>query len=179
VALGATIYQFEITLSDVDRGVYETLSLRVARHPSESIEYLVTRVLAYCLEHQEGIAFTKGVGDPDEPAILVRDLTGAIAAWIEIGSPDADRLHKAAKASPRVAVYTIRDPQVLLRQLEGKKIHKGESIPVYGFDKPFFDALVSRVDRRTVLDLSVTERHLYLTIGGQSLEGRVVEHRLG
>jgi uncharacterized protein YaeQ len=105
VALSSTIYNFDIQLSDVDRNVYETLALRVARHPSETEEYLVTRVLAYCLEYVEGIAFSKGLAQADEPAIVVRDLTGDLRAWIEVGAPDADRLHKASKAAPRVAVY--------------------------------------------------------------------------
>ena len=86
MALTATIYNFEVDLAHADRGVYETLVVRAARHPSESEDYLVTRVLAYCLEHTEGIAFsTGGLSDPDEPALAIRDLTGAITAWIEIG----------------------------------------------------------------------------------------------
>ncbi|MDH4312532.1 MAG: YaeQ family protein, partial [Gammaproteobacteria bacterium] len=75
MALGATMYVFEVRLADADRGVYEALTLRVARHPSETAEYLVTRMFAYCLEYAEGIAFSKGLSDPDEPAISVRDLT--------------------------------------------------------------------------------------------------------
>ena len=82
MALTATIYTFDIDLADVDRGVYETIALRVARHPSESEEYLVTRLLAYCLEYREGIAFSSGLSDPDAPTIAVRDLTGAIRVWI-------------------------------------------------------------------------------------------------
>src|SRR3982074_860064 len=84
VALTATIYNIDIDLADADRGVYETLGLRVARHPSESEEYLVTRILAYALEFHEGIAFSSGLSDPDEPAIAIRDLTGAIQSWIDI-----------------------------------------------------------------------------------------------
>ena len=99
MALGATVHVFTVRLSHVDRGVYETLELRLARHPSESAEYLVTRLLAYCLEYTEGIAFSKGLSDPDEPAIIVRDLTGALHGWIEIGAPEAARLHRAAKAA--------------------------------------------------------------------------------
>src|SRR6202040_199866 len=124
MAQTATIYNFDIELADADRNVYESLALRVARHPSESEEYLVTRVLAYAMEFTEGIAFSRGVSEPDEPAILVRDLTGAIRSWIEIGAPDGARLHKAAKASPRVAVYTHRDPAQLLRNLAGERIHR-------------------------------------------------------
>ena len=72
MALTATIYNFEIQLSDVDRGVYQALSLKAARHPSETEEHLATRVLAYCLEFTEGISFSRGVSDPDEPAISTR-----------------------------------------------------------------------------------------------------------
>ena len=106
------MYVFEVRLADADRGVYETLTIRAARHPSETAEYLVTRLLAYCLEYTEGIAFSKGLSDPDEPAISVRDLTGALQAWIEVGAPDAARLHKAAKAAPNVALYVHRDLEI-------------------------------------------------------------------
>src|SRR6476661_6080924 len=78
MALSSTIYNLDIDLSDSDRSVYESLSLRVARHPSESEEYLVTRVLAYALEYTEGITFSHGLCDPDDPAIAIRDLTGAL-----------------------------------------------------------------------------------------------------
>src|SRR5690606_41532353 len=109
MALGATIHVFSVRLSHVDRGIYETLELRLARHPSESADFLVTRLLAYCLEHTEGIAFSKGLSDPDEPAIVVRDLTGALRARIEVGGPEAPRLHKEATAEYRVAVSQTCD----------------------------------------------------------------------
>ena len=95
MALGATVYTLDIDLSDSDRSVYETLALRVARHPSESDDYLVTRILAYCLEYTDGIAFSRGgLSDSDEPPIAVRDLTGTLRTWIDIGSPDAARLER-------------------------------------------------------------------------------------
>jgi len=128
MALGATVYNFEIDLSDSDRGVYETLALRVARHPSESDEYLVARVLAYCLEYAVGIAFSSGgLSDPDEPPMAIRDLTGALRAWIDVGTPDAARLHRAAKLAPRVAVYVHKDPVQWLRGLSGARIHRASS----------------------------------------------------
>src|SRR5688572_28505156 len=106
MALTATVYSFDVNLADVDRGIYATLAVRAALHPSETEELLVTRLLAYCLEYEEGISFSKGVSDGDEPAVWVRDPAGRIRTWIEIGAPDAARLHKAAKAADRVAVYT-------------------------------------------------------------------------
>jgi uncharacterized protein YaeQ len=173
VALTATVYNFDVQLSDVDRNVYETLAIRAARQPSETEEYLVARVLAYCLEYTEGIRFTKGLAEPDVPAIDVRDLTGVLRSWIEIGTPDADRLHKASKASPRVVVYTFKDPSNLLRQFEGTRIHRAESIELNAFDPAFIASIVERLDRRTSFALAVTDRHLYLTIGDETLESAV------
>jgi uncharacterized protein YaeQ len=178
VALTATVYNFDIQLADVDRGVYEPLALRVARHPSETEEYLLTRVLAYCLEYTEGIAFSKGLAEPDEPALAVRDLTGALRVWIDVGAPDAARLHKASKAAPRVAVYTHRDPAALVRQLAGERIHRAEALELYGIDRDLLAALAERLERRTAFDLSVTERQLYVTVGGRTLEGAVERHPL-
>lgn len=171
MALTATIHNFEIDLSDSDRAVYESLELRVARHPSESEEHLVTRVLAYCLEYAKGIAFSKGVSSPEEPAITVRDLTGALRVWIEIGSPDAARLHKACKASPRVTVYTHKDPGRLLANLEGERIHRGEALEVYAVDRALVAALCARLDRRMAFALSITDREMYISIGDATLTG--------
>jgi uncharacterized protein YaeQ len=173
VALTATVYNFEIELADADREVYESLELRAARHPSESEEYFVTRVLAYVLEYTEGIAFSRGISDPDEPAITVRDLTGAITSWIEIGAPDAARLHKASKAASRVAVYTHKDPQQLLRNLAGEKIHRAESIELYAVDRGFVRDLASRLERRMAFSMSVAERTVYLSIDTVTLSGAI------
>jgi uncharacterized protein YaeQ len=178
VALGATIYVFEVRLADADRGVYETLTIRAARHPSETAEYLVTRLLAYCLEHTEGIAFSKGLSDPDEPAITVRDLTGALQGWIEIGAPDAARLHKAAKAAPYVAVYVHRDVDSLLARLAGERIHRAEALRIHAVDRDLIAAFVARLDRRMSFDLAVSDRTLYLSLGEDTLTGAVDERRL-
>src|SRR5690349_12660880 len=102
MALGATIYNFTIQLSDMDRSVYETLNLRVARHPSEADAYMLTRVLAYCLEYQDGIAFSQGLADADQPAVWVHDATGRLTDWIDVGTPTAERLHRASKLAERV-----------------------------------------------------------------------------
>jgi uncharacterized protein YaeQ len=152
----------------------------VARHPSESDAYLMARVLAYALEYTEGIDFSKGgVSDPEEPAILVRDMTGAISVWIEVGLPDAARLHKASKASPRVAVYTHRDPAQLVGRLTGERIHRAGALELYAIDQNLIAALVERLDRRMGFALSVNERELYVSIGTETLSGKVVECRPG
>jgi uncharacterized protein YaeQ len=176
VALTSTIYAFGIDLADSDRQVYESLALRVARHPSESEEYLLTRVLAYALEFTEGIEFSRGLSEPDEPAIVVRDLTGAIRSWIDVGAPEAGRLHRASKAVPRVAVYTFKDPARLTRRLAGERIHRVEALELYAIDRGLIGALAARLERRMTWSLSVTSRDLYLTVGTETLTGAVSRH---
>lgn len=174
MALNATVYTLDIDLSDSDRSVYESLALRVARHPSESDDYLVARVLAYCLEYAEGIAFSRGgLSNADEPAIAVRDLTGALEAWIDIGSPDAARLHKACKLAPRVAVYMHKDPGQFLRNLSGGRIHRAEALELYALDRAVVAALAAKLERRMAFALSINERELYLSIGDDTLTGVV------
>jgi len=178
MALTATIHNIQIDLADSDRGVYESLELRVARHPSESEEYLATRVLAYALEYAEGIEFSRGLSNPDEPTISVRDLTGALKVWIEIGAPDAPRLHKASKASPRVAVYTHKDPAQLVARLEGERIHRAEAVELWAIDRSLIAQFISRLDRRMSFSLSVADRQLFLAIGTDTLTGNVVRHAI-
>jgi uncharacterized protein YaeQ len=178
MALNSTMYVFDVRIADADRNVYEALTLRVAQHPSEAPEYLVTRVLAYCLEYAEGISFSKGLSDPEDPAIGVRDLTGALQSWIDIGAPDAARLHKAGKAARRVAVYAHREVTPWLARLAGERIHRAEAVEIHVMDRDLVAALVARLERRMDLDLSVSEQTLYVTIGEETLTGTVELRRL-
>ncbi len=179
MALTATIYNFDIDLADSDRGVYETLALRVAQHPSESDDYLMTRVLAYAMEYVDGIEFSAGgLSNPDEPAITVRDLTGTLRAWIEVGTPDADRLHRASKASPRVAVYVHREPSQFLARLAGERIHRAEAIEIYTVDMALINALVARLQRRMNFSLSLSDRELFIALGVENLTGAVTRRPL-
>ena len=173
MALGATIYNFDIELADSDRQVYESLALRVARHPSESEEYLIARVLAYLLEFAEGIEFSRGVSDPDDPTIAIRDRTGAITTWIDVGTPDAARLHKASKVARRVVVYTHKDPGRLVRLLEGERVYRLDALELYAIDREFLAAWAARLTRRTMASLTVTDGQLYLTIGDTTLTGAI------
>jgi uncharacterized protein YaeQ len=171
MALGATMYVFDIELADSDRGTYESLEVRVARHPSEAPDYLIARVLAYCLEYTEGISFSSGLSTPDEPAIAVRDLTGAMQSWIDIGAPSPERLHRASKATPRVAVYTHKDVDQFVARLHGERIHRIEALEAYALDRNLLESLENRLARRLALSLTVMEKHLYVSVGEESFTG--------
>ena len=173
MALTALVHTFDVQLSLVNRGVYDAISFKAAQHPSESSEYLITRVLAYCLEYRDGIAFSRGLAEPDEPAITVKDLTGTIQSWIEIGNPSADRLHRASKAAPRVAIYTHRDARALAAQFADQRIYRRDAIELYAIDRTLIDALVERLDRRMALTLLAQEGHLFITVGDETVEGAI------
>lgn len=178
MAIGSTILVFTVQLADVDRNVYQDLTLRVARHPSETEAFMVTRILAYCLEYQEGIEFGGGVSTSDEPAVLVKDLTGKITDWIEVGSPDAARVHFGSKLADRAAVYTHRDPTKLLASWEGKSIHKSEDLVLRSFDPKFIDAATRALERRNTVSMSLTEGELYFELNGTSLVTTVQHHAI-
>jgi uncharacterized protein YaeQ len=169
MALGATIYVFNIDLANSDRAVYQPLQLRMARHPSESEEYFLTRMLAYCLEYTEGISFSNGLFEPDEPAIAVRDLTGVLRAWIDVGAPEAGRLHRASKAAPRVAVYTHKDASQLAERLSLERIHRIEALELYALDRDWLARLAAKLTRRMDFSLTVAEQHAYLSLGEETL----------
>lgn len=179
MAIGSTIHTFDVQLADTDRGVYDDFSLRVARHPSETDAYMLTRMLAYALEFTEGIVFSEGISQTDEPAVLVRDLTGAITAWIEVGAPDAERLHYGSRLAERTVVYTHRDPAKVMLPWAGKRIHRAEDLRVFSFDPGFIDQAVPLIERRNTLTLTVTEQVLYLDLNGTTLTTTIHEHELG
>lgn len=172
MALPATMRKVQISLADSDRGIYEQLELRVAQHPSESDRYLVARVLARALEHGEGLEFSKGgVSDDTEPALVQRDLRGDLVAWIEIGAPTPDRLHKASKASPRVVVYTWKSADALAAAIRERGVHKAEHIELFALSADWLDAIAKTLDRVNTWELSIAGGVVYLTIGGALFEG--------
>jgi uncharacterized protein YaeQ len=174
MALSATTFHLKLALSDVDRGVYQALDLRLARHPSETMRYMLTRTLAYALHSADGIEFSKGgLSVSDEPAITIRDLTGLLQLWVEIGAPSAERLHRASKAAPKVVLYTYGDVTLLRKEFASRAIHKLCDIEVYRVEPAFLDALAARIDRNTSLELTRSDEHLYVSVGGDTLDAKL------
>lgn len=172
MALPSTVHTIDIDLADSDRGVYESLALRVARHPSESEEFLITRVLAYCCEYAPGIEFSRGgLSDPDEPPLAIRDATGSMQAWIDIGTPAADRLHRASKAVPRVAVYIHREAQQWLAGLAGAKIHRAHELQLFAVDRTLIASCAARLDRRMSLAVAISGQELFVSFADTTYQG--------
>lgn len=175
----ATVHNFEVQLSDVDRHVYESLSFAVARHPSESSAYLLTRVLAYCFEYTEALTFSRGLADPDQPALWAHDQTGRLTTWIEIGAPSAERLHRASKNCPNVAVYCHKDVRNFLEQLKKREIFKAEEIAAYALPTELLVELERLLERRMKISVSRSDAVIYLTVGTRTLSGTIAKIALG
>ena len=177
MALTATIYQFQLAISDIDRGVYDSVELRVAMHPSESPAYMVTRVLAWALNHQEGLEFAKGgLSQTDDPPLYVEDLTGLRTHWIDIGHPSPERLHKATKIAEAVQVYVHKPLDPWLEQLRAKAVHRADAIAIYALPPDFIDALAQRLTRKNAWTVVHTEATLYVTLGDETVEGACRRH---
>ncbi|MCB9694202.1 MAG: YaeQ family protein [Alphaproteobacteria bacterium] len=169
MALGSTVVTFDIELSDVDRNHYASLALKLAQHPSEPDARLVARAIAWALEHDEGIEVLDGMPTSDTPPLCIRDLTGALTTWIDLGTPDAARLHRASKAADRVAVYCHKDTGAWLKGLQGQKIHAPERIALHALPPRELEAFAAGLARRNAWSLSRVEGQVWLESGDSSL----------
>jgi uncharacterized protein YaeQ len=155
-----------VALSDEDRGVWDEIPLVTAVHPSETAEFLAARCLAWVLCYEEGIRLSNGVSDTDEPAVSVRALNGELTAWIEVGLPDPDRLHRAAKRANRVAVFPHRATGPWLERCRVARIHRAGDVRVVEFDPQFLAWVASTLTGRSRWDVWISAGELRLSIDG-------------
>lgn len=178
MALTATLHTLRIALNDADRGVYETLDLRIARHPSETLPYMLSRTFAYCLYWEADIEFSRGLSTTDEPAVWVKSPDGRVKLWIDVGHPSAARLHKASKAAEHVVVCTFQDPAAFQRTLAGERIHRAQDIELVGLPAALLAPLEALIERRMDWELTLAGGQLYLATGGQNLSGEITRAAL-
>jgi uncharacterized protein YaeQ len=170
------LYRFQIELSDIDRGVYETLDFRVSQHPSETAPYLLTRVLAYALSYQKELEFSpSGLSDPDTPALKAIGKNGGIDLWVEIGNPSARKLHKAGKSAKQVVVYTYKSAEVLFNDINANDIHRKEDLIVYSLSADFLLILESRLEKNNRWSLLLQQGQLDVDAAGVSASTQFVK----
>jgi len=170
MAQPSTIYRANIQLSDIDRGVYETIQTTVARHPSETEERLVARLLARALFHDEELAFTKGICVGDEPDLWSKGADGRVLLWVEVGLPEAERLIKASRHAARVALLACGSSLPNWERQQFPKLEAVGNLTVLILDQGFINRLVALLERNITWEITVTEDVLYLQIAGESLE---------
>jgi uncharacterized protein YaeQ len=170
MALPSTIYRVTIQLSDIDRGRYETLQTTVARHPSETAERLVARLLAYALFYEPELAFTKGISAGDEPDLWLKGADGRVLLWVEVGLPEPERLLKAGRHAERVVLVTCGRSSASWERMHSAKLEGMPNLTVVGIDQTFIDGLAARLERVIGWSVTVTEGALYLDIDGDTME---------
>lgn len=178
MALPSKLYRFKIELSDLEKGSYESLDFRVAQHPSESLTYLLTRVFAYVLSFEEDLEFSaEGLHNPDDPTIAVKNPMGGIRVWVEIGNPSAKRLHKASKAADLVKVYTYKDPQVLLNEINSEEVYRKDELEIYSIPSAFLDQLEKTMNKENRWTVINNDGVLMVNGEGFDLQCEIKRHR--
>lgn len=169
MALPSTVHRATIELADADRGIYETLQVTVARHPSETAERLVLRLLAYCIFYQPDLVFTKGVSAGDEPDLWVRSADGRVAFWLEVGTPEPERLLKVARHSGRVALLAAA-PNRFTWDRQHLPLLAGGGISILGLDFSFVRELAAGIERSISWEVTVSGGTLYVNAAGDVQE---------
>lgn len=172
-----SLYRFRLELSNVDQGIYDSLDFRLVQHPSENGEFLLTRMLAYALNAQEGLKLsTEGLSNPDDPAISMEDHRGGLALWIEIGNPSARRIHRATKAARKVLIYTYKNPVPLLAEIRGGNVFQPERIEVFSLSESFLAELEGALQRDNSWSVLLSDGQLTIGTANGTIEGDLGRH---
>ena len=162
MALKPTIYKAQVELADSDRNCYESLSLTIALHPSETLERMATRLMAYCLNAARGLEFTRGLSTSDEPDIWRHSDGGELEQWIEVGQPEEPRLRKACGRAGSVKVYAFGKSADTWWKLNGESIAALPKLEAWQFAWDEVQALAGLMDRTMQLNVSVVGGVIYV-----------------
>lgn len=173
MALPSKVYRASIQLSDVDRGVYETLQATVAQHPSETEERLVARVLAYAIFHEPGLTFTKGISATDEPDLWVKGADGRVRFWVEVGLPEPERIIRASRHSERVALLMCGKALANWEQQHLPKLGRVANLTVVNIDQAFINKLTTQLERSINWSITITEGTCYLAMAQETMEAAI------
>jgi uncharacterized protein YaeQ len=170
MAMKSTIFKLDLQLSDLDRHYYRLHSLTIARHPSETDERMMARVVAFAMNADETLEFGKGLSSEDEPDVWRKDLTGAIEQWIEVGLPDDKRLRKACGRAQTVMVYAYGGRTAELWWEQNRSAcNKLDKLTVFALPLEQMQALAAAVTRTMQISATLQEGELWLNIGDKSL----------
>ncbi len=161
MAIKPTIYKLRISLSDLNRDYYDTLNLTLAQHPSETLERMMVRTLAFCINAQESLEFSKGLSAVEEPDIWARSLDGNTTLWIDVGEPATDRIKKATRMAKVVRVYSF-NTKANVWWAQGEDKIKSLSASIYQFQWQSIQALAALVQRTMDISVTITGNSAYV-----------------
>jgi len=175
MALKSTIYKAELQLSDMDRHYYAAHSLTLARHPSETDERMMVRLLAFALNADENLVFAKGLADIEEPDLWRKDYTGAIKLWVEVGQPDERRLLKACGRAEQVVAYCYASNSSIWWQGIGNRLERAKNLTVWNLPVATSQALEKMAQRTMQLQCTIQDGQLWLTNDDQTVQVDLVK----
>ncbi|HFD13450.1 MAG TPA: YaeQ family protein [Crenotrichaceae bacterium] len=163
MALKSTIYKLELEVFDIDNNIFQTHELTVARHPSETDERMMVRILVFALHSNQALSFTKGLSSEDQPALWQRDLTNQIEIWIDLGQADESRIRKACSRADQVFIYTYnqRSASVWWKQLQDK-LHRFKNLTIIHLADDVSQTLTSLVQRNMQLQCTIQDDQVWL-----------------
>jgi uncharacterized protein YaeQ len=163
MALKATIFKAELQIADMDRNYYHEHALTIARHPSETDERMMVRLLAYALHAGEALAFGKGLSADDEPDLWQKDLTGAIELWIDVGQPDDKRIRRACGRAREVFIYSYggQGAAIWWDQI-GRKLERTDNLTVVSVPAAASQALAMLARRNMQLNCTIQDEQVWL-----------------
>ena len=161
MATKPTIYKARIALSDLERNYYDALNLTVALHPSETPQRMITRLMAYCLNAQEGLTFTKGLSDVDEPDLWVRTMDEQTTLWVDVGEPNADRIKKSTRLARQVKVYSFNSKSDVWWE-QGKAKFGSLDAEIVRFNHTQIDAISELLERTMDFSVTITGQSAYV-----------------
>ena len=161
MALKPKIFKFNISLSDLDRNVYDTLNLTVAQHPSETAERMMVRILVFCINAQERLEFTKGLSAIEEPDLWVRTLDDQLSLWVDVGEPSVDRIKKATRLASTVKVYSFNSKSDVWWD-KGRSNFERLKASFFQFQWESIQALAALLQRTMTLSVTITDDSAYI-----------------
>ena len=175
MAIKATIFKATVQIADMDRNVYVEHAVTIARHPSETDERMMVRLLAMVLnvpadDHRGTLEFAKDLFETDEPALWHKDLTGQIVHWIDVGQPDDKRIMKASGRADRVSVFSYSASTPIWWNGIATKITRAGNVAVWQIDAAQSQALAELAQRSMQLQLSVQDGTCWLGDGLRTVE---------
>ncbi|MCW8935519.1 MAG: YaeQ family protein [Gammaproteobacteria bacterium] len=161
MAIKPTIFKFRISLTDLSRDYYDTLTLTIAQHPSETTERMMVRVLAYCINAEELLTFSKGLSNVEEPDIWARTLDEQISLWIDIGEPTVDRVKKSSRHAQTVKVYSFNTKSDVWWNQDASKFNQLDA-EFYRFEWQDILKLAEFVERTMDFSITITDNSAYI-----------------
>ena len=170
MAIKATIFKADIQIADMDRHYYQSHQLTLARHPSETDERMMVRLLAFARHAHEALTFAKGLSDPDEPDIWQKDLTGAIDLWMDVGQPDDRRILKACGRAAQVKIYSYSSNSPIWWNQTGSRVERARNLEVINLSTATSLAMAKLAQRNMQLQYTIQDGEIWVSGNGETLQ---------